>query len=166
MTLITAVNLERRQSLREQLSWKLAFGLKPLYLFLRRNRKALYVNMKSLEQMPPKSLGNDLFVFLTEHDLTLMPKIGFHDVYHVLFELDTDIKSETLLQFIQLRNGRRSLPFIASTLVSAQFYSEYWNDFYNAFKRDKKAVTFHDWDFETLLLRNTNAIRKEIFGSS
>ena len=165
MKSITAVNLERRQSLREQLSWKLAFGLKPLYLFLRRNRKAWDVNMESLEQMPPKSLGNDLFLFLTEHNLILMPKIEFHDVYHVLFELDTDIKSETLLQFIPLGNGRRSLPFIASTLVSALFYPEHWNDFYSAFKRGQNAITFHNWDFEALLTRNTDVIRREVFGS-
>ncbi len=113
---------QERQSIREKLSWKIAFGLKPFYLFLRRNRKAWDVDMHSLEKMPAHTLGNDLFLFLKANNLTLMPKIEFHDVYHVLFELNTDIKSETLLQFVPLGNGRRSLPFIASTFVSAMFY--------------------------------------------
>ena len=164
MQAITYSNQKNHQSIREKISWKIAYGLKPLYFFMRRNRKAWDINMNDLQNMNPGTLGNDLYMFLKQHNLRIMPKAEFHDVYHVLFEYGTDIKSETLVQFVPLGNGRRSLPFLACTFVSALFYPEFWNDFFIAYMRGKNASSFHNLDFESRLTENTANLRKEIFG--
>lgn len=153
-----------RASVREFIANSMVKSLKPVYLFLRRNRKPWNISMERLKLMNEGTLGKDLYLFLHSHGLEIMPRAEFHDVYHVLFEYETDMKSETMIQFVPMGNGRVSLPFIASTFVSALFYPENWNEYYLAYLKGKKAVKFHDWDFEKLLDRNTVELRKEIFG--
>ena len=94
-----------------------------------------------------------------------LPRAEFHDVYHVLFEYGTNIRDEAMIQFVPLGNGRRSLPYVACTIVSAVFYPEFWGSFYEAFMRGRQANTFHNWDFEPLLTLPTAEVREMIFGS-
>lgn len=155
--------LVKHQSIREIISWKIAYALKPLYFFIRRNRKEWTTNIYDLDQMPDGTLGKDLSLFLKRYNLHMMPKAEFHDVYHVLFGYETNIRDEACIQFVPLGNGRYSLPYIACTLISAAFYPEYWGDFYRAYKRGQNANRFHDWDFEKLLLYKTKNVRKMIF---
>ena len=161
---MSTIHLTQRQSFREKLSWKIAYALKPLYFFLRRNRKKWSVTIQDMEQMPPGSLGYDLAAFLSRYNLDIMPQAEWHDVYHVLFGYETNIRDEACIQFVPLGNGRWSVPHIACTLVSAAFYPEFWGDFYAAFKRGRGANKFHDWDFEPLLQLPTATVRKMIFG--
>ncbi len=156
--------VHHKQSFREALSWKLVNTLKPFYFFLRRRRKPWDITLASLQEMPSKTLGHDLFLFLKEHELAIMPRAEFHDVYHVLFGYGTDIRGEALVQFVPLGNGKLSLPYVASTLMSALFYPEYWNDFRLAFRRGRQAKRFYDWDFEVLLGEETSELRRQIFG--
>ena len=155
--------LPLRQSFRERLSWKIAYALKPLYFFLRRNRRAWSVTVEDMRAMPAGSLGYDLAAFLQRHDLRMMPKAEWHDVYHVLFGYETNIRDEACIQFVPLGNGRWSVPYISCTLVSALFYPEFWGDFYAAFQRGRAASKFHDWDFEPLLQLQTATVREMIF---
>jgi len=157
--------ITHRQSFRERLSWRIAYALKPLYFFLRRNRKAWTITFEEMQQLPQGSLGYDLAAFLTRHKLAIMPQAEWHDVYHVLFGYETNIRDEACIQFVPLGNGRWSLPYIACTLVSAAFYPEFWPDFYAAFQRGRSAHKFHDWDFEPLLALPTKEIRGRIFGA-
>ncbi len=154
----------QRASVREFIANSLVKSLKPVYLYLRKNRKPWNITMEELEKMGNGTLGNDLYNFLHSHGLEIMPRIEFHDVYHVLFEYETDMKSETMIQFVPIGNGRISLPFLISTFVSAVFYPENWNEYYLAYLRGKKAIQFHDWNFESLLAENTEELRKQIFG--
>jgi len=156
-------SLVHRQSFRERLSWKIAYSLKPLYFFLRRNRKAWSVTVADMQQMPTGSLGYDVAAFLMRHNLEIMPQAEWHDVYHVLFGYETNIRDEACIQFVPLGNGRCSVPYLACTLVSAVFYPEFWPDFYAAFQRGRAANKFHDWDFEPMLQLQTSAVRTMIF---
>ena len=153
----------QKQSLRELISWKIAYTLKPLYFFLRRKRRPWNVTMDSLKAMPAGSLGNDLYLFLKKNNLQIMPKAEFHDVYHVLFNFETCIRDEACIQFVPLGNGRYSLPYIACTIVSVLFYPEFWGDFYKAFAMGRRANKFHNWNFESLLNHHTQDIRRMIF---
>lgn len=155
--------LIKPKSFREKISWKIAYGLKPLYFFMRKNRKPWNITLESISEMPEGTLGNDIALFLKKHKLKLMPKAEFHDTYHVLFDYGTDIKEEACVQFVPLGNGKTSLPYLACTFVSALFYPEYWRDFYKAYQIGKKANTFHHWDFELLLHMETIQVRKMIF---
>lgn len=154
-----------RQSIREALAWKIVNTLKPVYFFLRRQRKPWSITVEQMGAMPEGSLGRDVYLFLEENNLALMPRAEFHDVHHVLFGYGTNIKDETLVQFVPLGNGKVSLPYLASTIVSILFYPEYWDDFYKAFQRGRKATTFYNWDFESLLTQPTSEIRYQIFGN-
>jgi hypothetical protein len=160
---MNSLTLKKQQSIREIISWKIAYGLKPLYFFMRRNRKAWAITMEDLQQMPNGTLGKDLALFLIRHNLQIMPKAEFHDVYHVLFGYETNIRDEACIQFVPLGNGRYSLPYVACTFISAAFYPEYWEDFYAAYSRGRRANHFHDWDFEPLLMVKTEVVRKMIF---
>lgn len=157
------LELIQRQSFRERLSWKIAYALKPLYFALRKDRKEWNITISSLNAMPDGTLGNDVGRFLTRHNLDIMPRAEWHDVYHVLFGYETNIRDEACIQFVPLGNGRFSVPYIACTLVSAVFYPEFWGDFYAAYMRGYNANKFHDWDFEQLLHLKTSEVRKMIF---
>ena len=157
------LSLAQRQSFRERLSWKIAYALKPLYFALRRNRKAWSCTIEDMEAMPAGSLGFEVAAFLNRHGLEIMPRAEWHDVYHVVFGYETNIRDEACIQFVPLGNGRRSLPYLACTLVSAAFYPEFWGDFYAAYKRGRSAVRFHDWDFEPMLSLPLTEVRRMIF---
>lgn len=157
------IQILQQQPLRERLSWKLAYGLKPLYMKLRPNLKAWDMTTESLAAMPPGTLGNDVARFLIRHNVSLIPKVEWHDVYHVLLEYETNIKDELCIQFVPMGNGRWSVPHLACNLFSIVCYPEYWGDFYVAFMRGYNARKFHDWDFEQLLHLKTAELRKMIF---
>jgi len=157
------IQLTQRQSFREKLSWKIAYALKPLYFLLRRNRREWTVTIEDMRQMPQGSLGNDVALFLDKYNLSVMPRAEWHDVYHVLFGYETNIRDEACIQFVPLGNGRWSVPYLACTLVSAAFYPEFWPDFYAAYQRGKAANQFHNWDFEPLLSLPTREVRNRIF---
>ena len=154
----------QKMSIREKLSWKIAYSLKGLYFFLRKDRIPWNISMESLANMSKGTLGNDLYWFLIKNNLSIMPRAEFHDVYHVLFGYGTSIREETLIQFVPLGNGRRSLPYLACTFVSAVFYPEFWGSFYQAFIRGTRANTFHHWNFEPLLALPTKKVKEMIFG--
>lgn len=161
---MTTATLSNRVSFREKLSLKILDILIPVYFVMRRNRQAWTTTVDDMHQMPAGSLGNDVANFLTSHNLKLMPKAEWHDVYHVLFGYETNMRDETCIQFVPVGNGRWSVPYIACVLVTAIVWPEYWGYYYEGFKRGKAAAKFHDWNFEPLLRMPTQQIRRMIFG--
>lgn len=157
------IELTQRPSFRDWLSLKLVSAGKPVYMLMRRNRKPWDITMDQLYAMQEGSLGNDLAKFLDANGLQLMPKAEFHDVYHVLFGFNTTMRDETCLQFVPLGNGKRSLPYIVSTLVAAVFYPEHWEYFYSAYKKGMNVNKFHDINFEQYLRMKTTEVRQIIF---
>ena len=158
-----AVYLVQRTGFRDRLSEFLVNSFKPLYLFMRKDKTPWKITMGTLAAMPAGTLGKDVANFLQANGLSIMPRAELHDVYHVLFGYSTLMKDETCIQFVPLGNGRISAPYVASTLVAAVFYPEYWPDFYAAFRRGRAAATFHNWDFEPLLQLPTEQVRRMIF---
>ena len=157
------IYLHQRPSFRDKVSEMLVNTFKPLYFFLRKRKEPWKVTMEQLDALPDSTLGKDVSNFLKANGLTIMPRAEVHDVYHVLFGYSTLMKEETCIQFVPLGNGRWSAPYVASTFVAAIFYPEYWGDFYEAYKCGKTANRFHDWDFETLLHKPTQEVRKMMF---
>lgn len=153
-----------RQPFRERLARNLAYGLLPLYFLMRRKRKPWTTTLADMQQMPPGSLGNEIAAFLVQHNMQLIPRAEWHDVYHVLFGYGTNIRDEGCVQFLPLGNGRRSIPYLVCNLVSALLYPEYWSDFYDAYHKGKAARKFHDWNFEPLLKLPIAEVRAQIFG--
>jgi ubiquinone biosynthesis protein Coq4 len=157
------LELVQRSSFRDWLSQRLVSMGKPVYMLLRIRRKPWGITMNELHTMPEGTLGNDLAKFLEANDLQLMPKAEFHDVYHVLFQFNTTMRDETCLQFVPLGNGKRSLPYIISTLVATVFYPEHWEYFFTAYQKGRQASKFHHINFKDYLETSTAEVRRMIF---
>lgn len=150
--------------LRHRLSDFIVGSLKPVYFLVRKKRKAWSTTISDLANMPAGSLGNDIYLYLAQNSFDLIPKAEFHDVYHVLLGYSSHMKDETCIQFVVMGNGRHSLPNILANAVSVFLYPEYWEDFKQAFLKGKRASTFHQLPFESLLMEETVSLRKRIFG--
>ncbi len=156
------VLLQASTPLRERAAMILVNAMKPLYFYMRRDRKVWSVTQEELGQMPTGTLGKDLYNFLNANGLTLMPRAEFHDVHHVLFRFGTTMQDETTIQFVSLGNGRYTIPHIITNIVSVVFYPEHWGMYMDAFKLGRSANKFHDWDFETMLRIQTTEVRRMI----
>ncbi len=165
MNNVSTAAFAQKQSIREQVAMLLVNSMKPFYFALRSHRKIWRITQADLAQMPEGSLGRDLYAFLHNNGLKLMPRAEFHDVYHVLFGFGTTMREETTIQFISMGNGRYSIPHMATNMVSLAFYPEHWGDYYKAFQMGRRANTFHDWDFEPMLCLKTTDVRQLIFGA-
>lgn len=154
---------EKQDTIREKISDKIVQFSKPIYFNLKRNRKEWEVTQKDLELMPIGTLGNDLSLFLIKHQFHIIPKAEFHDVFHVIFEIGTEMKDEVCIQFVPLGNGSISFANLITTAISILIYPEYLLDFYKYFQKGRKAVKFYDWDWEQLLQCQTKDLRARIF---
>lgn len=149
--------------IRESISRGLVNSLQNIYLGLRKDRKQWETTKQDLKNMPSGSLGNDVYLFINEHEFELIPKAEFHDVYHVLLGYGTSIKHESMIQCLLVGNGRSTLPSLACTMVSVMFFPEHWGSFKNAYLIGREANVFHNWSFEELLLQSTSSLRDQIF---
>ncbi|RYD56695.1 MAG: hypothetical protein EOP56_11645 [Sphingobacteriales bacterium] len=157
------IELTQQQLWREKISWKIAYGMKPLYMMLRKDLKPWKTTQEDMATMPEGTLGNDVAKFLTRHNVTLISKVEWHDVYHVVFGYETNIKDELCIQFVPMGNGRYSPPYLLCNLFAMVCYPEYWGDFYIAYMRGYNARRFHGWDFEKMLHLKTSEVRKMMF---
>lgn len=156
--------LARRRPLRDTIADGIVSFSKPVYFLLRKRREPWDMTMQDLQRMPQGTLGNDLYHFLSDNGLKIMPRGEFHDIHHVLFEYGTDMKHETMLQFIPLGNGKHTLPYLLSTAVSVLFYPEHWGEYYRAYQRGRRANRFYHWDLRSMLGESTRELRYRIFG--
>lgn len=118
---------------------------------------------EALVQLPAGSLGHDLFLFLEQRKLPLMPHYIRHDLKHVLLGYDTTEEGEACLQCFMLGTGRVSFPVLATVLYAAITMPEYRQSMRNAYRRGRQAHFFHDWPWQELLPVQTAALRKRIF---
>ncbi len=81
-----------------------------------RNEKAFPFSMDELGNFPSGSLGKDLYCFLDNKQLELLPHYARHDIKHILLEYDTTESGEVCLQCFMLGNGHVSFPVVATVL--------------------------------------------------
>jgi hypothetical protein len=154
---------EKQDTIREKISDKIVQFSKPIYFYLKRNKRAWEITQKDLALMPIGTLGNDLSLFLNKNKFDIIPKAEFHDVFHVIFEIGTEMKDEVCIQFVPLGNGAISFANLITTAISILIYPEMLLDFYKHFQRGRKANKFYHWDWEQLLQCQTNDLRAAIF---
>lgn len=99
----------------------------PIYALMRIRRKPWTYTVEDYLNFTEGSLGHDIGKFLKDNGFSPLARAEFHDVYHILFQLNTTMKDETTIQFIVMGNGKLSAPNILSSLVALVFYPEYWN---------------------------------------
>lgn len=157
-----STSVTTRPSFRDSVANKLVAIGKPIHTIMRYRRKPWNISKKELSEYPENSLGQQLYQFLEQNEFELMPRIEFHDVYHVLFQLGTTMREETNIQFVVIGNGKRSLPNLIATVVCVVFYPEYWNEFRKAYQRGRNAKKFYDLKFIELLDRDLDELQGEL----
>lgn len=137
---------------------------KPVYKFLfKQKTKAWKTTLSDLAKMQANTLGNDLYIFLTEHGFNIESKLESHDVGHVLLQYPTDVMNEISMQFFYLASGKKSIYTYLTTILGLAILPESYNSFYIAFQHGKTAINFQSWNFEHLLKENTATLRAQIF---
>ncbi len=137
---------------------------KPIYRFIfKSNTKAWTKQLKDLKNLTPNSLGNDLYIFLSNHGFNIEAKLESHDVGHVLLGYDTDVVQEVCMQFFYLGSGKKSVYSLLTVILGYLILPEYYSFFNTAFKRGKTAINFQKWDFEHLLKEPTSTLQAQIF---
>ncbi|MCX6318878.1 MAG: hypothetical protein NTW29_16485 [Bacteroidetes bacterium] len=134
----------------------------PVLKHIRRPGEVAY-SQEELGLLPPGTLGHDLFLFLEERNLPLLPHYMRHDLKHVLLEYDTTAEGEACLQCCMLGTGRISFPVLATVGFALLTMPEYWNGMRVAFRKGRKAVFFHHWPWSGLLSVPTVDLRNRIF---
>lgn len=106
---------------------------------------------KDLLQFPPKSFGKHLGMFLDKHGFELIPKVERHDAYHTLTEYGINVEDEIALQYLCFGNGKRSPYLYGAILLGSIILPDYLPYYIKSFKKGRKAFSFHQYDYSTLL---------------
>lgn len=151
-----------------------------LILWLFENTRKMYVKVKrkdawtinqgELLTLPSNSLGYALGAFLAQHGFSMVPKVEEHDVFHVLFDIGTEVEDELALQFLCYGNGKWSLYLVGSLGLGLFLFPEYYRYFWESYQRGRQCRPFTNTDFRPLLelpldtVRASLAIRTNLIG--
>ena len=132
--------------------------------FLKLVRKPLLFpyTIDMLLKMKDSTLGNDLYHFLKNRNLQLLPYYAKHDIKHILLEYDTTDEGEVCLQCFMLGNGHVSFPVAATVLYGFITMPEYWSKFKVAFCRGGAAIKLTDWKWFELVTTETQLLKDKI----
>jgi ubiquinone biosynthesis protein Coq4 len=100
-----------------------------------------------LKNMQPQTVGNELSKFIEAKSLELLPFYAQHDIKHLVLNYDTTEDGEVCLQCCMLGNGHVSFTVIATVLFGFCTMPEHWCKFITAFKRGKKAIALHHFNW-------------------
>jgi ubiquinone biosynthesis protein Coq4 len=117
------------------------------------------LSMAQLKQLPEKTLGNELFHFLTQNHFTYLPHFETHDVKHVLLNYGVSGKEEACMQFFYLGNRHYSMATIISAIASFILLPEYIFSFRKAFLRGRKAKSIGKISLGELLHFKTSELK-------
>ncbi len=106
---------------------------------------------KDLLEHPPGSLGHRVGQYLRDNGFELLPKLENHDIFHVVTQTPTDVKSEIGLQYLLWGNGKSSLYMWGVLLLGAAVLPEHLPYFLRQRARGAGLESFHKTDFQPLL---------------
>jgi ubiquinone biosynthesis protein Coq4 len=137
----------------------------PVLKIMRRPNVFTY-SKEQLKELPPGTLGNDLYLFLEKRNLPLLKHYARHDLKHVLLGYDTSDEGEACLQSFMLGNGRVSFPVLATVLYSFLTMPEHWGKMRAAIRQGRRSQSFHGWPWNELVTQPTLELRSKIFGQA
>ncbi len=132
--------------------------------FLKLVRKPLIFpyTKEKLMNMHEGTLGNDLYRFLKDKKLELLPYYAKHDIKHILLGYDTTDEGEVCLQCFMLGNNHISFPVAATVLYGFITMPEYWKKFIVAYKRGKKSSSLKNWQWFNIITEQTLMLQEKI----
>jgi ubiquinone biosynthesis protein Coq4 len=132
------------------------------FLQLVRNPVKFPYTKVDLLLMEKGTLGNDLYHFLKEKKIELLPYYAKHDVKHILLGYDTTDEGEACLQYFMLGNKHISFPVFITVLFGLLTMPEYWNKFFAAYKRGASATSLKDWKWFDIITQPTLLLQQKI----
>ncbi|MFT3908796.1 MAG: hypothetical protein QM737_05180 [Ferruginibacter sp.] len=119
--------------------------------------------IEKLRLFPVDTLGNELYHFLTERNLPLLPHYARHDIKHVVLDYDTTDDGEVCLQCFMLGNRHLSFPVLVTVIFGLITMPEHFQKFRKAFNRGRKSDTISDWKWFEILSVPTVTLKQKIF---
>jgi ubiquinone biosynthesis protein Coq4 len=150
------------KKLRSQLLVYLTHQMALPILKLMRNEEKFPYTLAELQCFAKGTLGNDLYIFLDNKELELLPYYARHDMKHILLGYDTTDEGEGCLQCFMLGNGHVSFPVVATVLYGVVTMPEYWKTFGIAYKRGRGCKPIADWKWFEILTDETAMLQKTI----
>jgi len=154
---------KRLKKFRENLLVFLTHKIALPMLKLARKPNEFNYNEEQLKNLPTGTLGNELYIFLTQRNLPLLKHYARHDLKHVLLGYDTTEEGEACLQSFMFGNGRVSFPVLATVIYSLLTMPEYWSKIKNAYQQGKKSRPIHSWKWNEIIETSTDELRKIVF---
>lgn len=147
------------QKIRTQILVFLTHKIGMPYFKLVRKPVAFPYQIKELQQYPEQTVAHQLYKFLHDHQLDLLPYYEKHDIKHVLLDYPPTEKGEVSLQCFMLANGRITLPVLLAVGFGLLTMPEYWRDFGKAFRRGYQNKSLQNLNWFDLLPFSKQAIQ-------
>lgn len=122
-------------------------------------------SINQLKYFPDGTLGSELYNFLNQHQIQLLPYFETHDIKHVLLGYTITDKDEACMQFFYLGNKHYSIATLLTVVTSVIMMPEHWVSFKQSYKRGRYSKPIGKLQLETLLLNKTSQI-KQTYGIS
>ncbi len=100
---------------------------------------------------PNGSLGKALGEFYEKHQLSAMPKLENHDVFHVLAHIAIRMQDEIALQYWLLGNGKLSVYQIGTIVLGSLVFPEHGSFYAASYFNGTRRRAVWRLDFEHLL---------------
>jgi hypothetical protein len=117
-------------------------------------------SMEELGKLPYGSLGNELFLFLTNNHFKFLPHFETHDAKHVLLDYGISGKDEACMQYFYIGNRHYSVATIFSAIASIILMPEHFFAFRKAFLRGRKALPIGTIYLGELMHCNTRELKE------
>lgn len=147
-----------RSSVLVYLTHKMALPI----LKLIRKPEVFPYSIESLQHFSEGTLGNDLFYFLKERKLDLLPHYAKHDIKHILLDYDTTEDGEVCLQCFMLGNGHLSFPVAATVIYGFVTMPEHWSKFRMAYRRGKHSNKISHWKWFEIIPESTISLKQKL----
>lgn len=133
-----------------------------LHGLVRTSTQLWQIRVNELAGYENGSLGHALFHFYTSNQFTPIAKMEYHDADHLILEYGSDVRSEMMLQWFVLGNGKRTFFAITACIPSAILLPEMWSKCIAAYKRGKMYQPIWHIDYRSELATPIEEVRKKV----
>lgn len=122
--------------MREKILGKLSYIATQLHNRIK-PAEAWNIKPESFAKYPVDTLGHHLFLFYKQNKFHPIAGMEYHDADHIILELNTDVKSEVILQFFLWGNGKRTFFSTLACLGAIIIIPEIWFNCLLAYKKGR-----------------------------
>ncbi len=120
------------------------------------------IEPSALSTYPENSLGFELYLFYEKNKFHLIAGMEYHDADHIILELNTDVKSEVILQFFLWGNGKRTFFSTLACLSAIMILPEMWFNCLLAIKKGKSFKPMWHVNLKNELNNTIDQVRSKV----